>query len=648
MNMTPLRRQLKDSFGFDDFLPGQERVIENLMAGLSAAAVFPTAGGKSLCYQLPALLLPGLTLVVSPLIALMKDQIDQLKKLGIAAQRLDSTLTASEYRATMDAIRSRSLRLLYVAPERFNNERFRESLDRIDLSLFAVDEAHCISEWGHNFRPDYLKLSDYAQRYGAGCVLALTATATPQVLDDICRGFRVNPECAVRTGFHRPNLELLTTPVASEDRDAKLVGRLEERPRGSTIVYVTLQRTSEEVADRLVAADFSARAYHAGMKDEERAEVQDWFLASENSIVVATIAFGMGIDKADIRYVYHYNLPKSLENLSQEIGRAGRDGDGAICESFFCPDDLTALENFAFGDTPTLEGIRGLIEQLDAAPEHFDLNLYEVARNHDIRLLVVRTLLTYLELKGLLEARTPTFSAYRFRPLVSSQEILDRFRGERRTFLAALLQEAKKAKVWFDIDLVKVSRTLGTPRDRMVRALDYLAEQELIELRVGGVRQRYRWQQRPAELDRLAADLHARTLEHERREIERLDRVLNLAVLDGCQTQSLCSYFGETLTENCGHCGWCLGGQRPVELLPRPETPIDEEVWSQAIQAREQHAEVLAEPRALSRFLTGLRSPSITRARLAAHPLFGALEQVSFTRVLERASSGIGGNKPAE
>ena len=164
MNTISLRQQLKNSFGFDDFLPGQERVIESLMAGRSTAAVFPTGGGKSLCYQLPALLLPGLTLVVSPLIALMKDQIDQLKRLGIAAERLDSTLTAAEYRATMDAIRNGRLRLLYVAPERFNNERFRESLNRIDLPLFAVDEAHCISEWGHNFRPDYLKLSDYARR----------------------------------------------------------------------------------------------------------------------------------------------------------------------------------------------------------------------------------------------------------------------------------------------------------------------------------------------------------------------------------------------------------------------------------------------------------------------------------------------------
>ena len=331
--MASLRQDLETHFGFDDFLPGQETVIEHLMEGRSAAAVFPTGGGKSLCYQLPALLLPGLTLVVSPLIALMKDQIDQLTRRGIAAARLDSTLDADEYRAIMGRIRSGVLRMLYVAPERFNNERFRGSLERVQLSLFAVDEAHCISEWGHNFRPDYLKLAGFAQRYGAERVLALTATATPRVLDDICRGFEVDPEHAVRTGFHRPNLELIATPMPASERDEALESRLKERPPGPTIVYVTLQRTAENVAERLASAGFEARAYHAGMKDEARAEVQDWFLASDTAVVVATIAFGMGIDKPNIRYVYHYNLGKSLENLSQEIGRAGaRRGEGGVRE----------------------------------------------------------------------------------------------------------------------------------------------------------------------------------------------------------------------------------------------------------------------------------------------------------------------------
>ena len=320
---SDIGQALRTHFGFDSFQPGQREVIEHLLAGRSAAAVFPTGGGKSLCYQLPALLLPGVTLVVSPLIALMKDQIDALARRGIAAARLDSTLSLDEYREVMQRVRSGDLRLLYVAPERFQNERFREAITKVRVSLFAVDEAHCISEWGHNFRPDYLKLVEFSRQCHAERLLALTATATPKVLHDVCQAFSIEPQCAVRNSCYRPNLTILTTPVDVRSHEDRLVERLRARPLGPTIVYVTLQRTAEEIADLLARQGFHAKAYHAGLEDEQRAAVQDWFMRSSDGIVVATIAFGMGIDKANIRYVYHYNLPKSMENYAQEIGRAG-------------------------------------------------------------------------------------------------------------------------------------------------------------------------------------------------------------------------------------------------------------------------------------------------------------------------------------
>jgi len=335
------------------------------------------------------LTLPGLTLVVSPLIALMKDQIDRLKARAIAAERLDSTLGAAELAAVMSAVRGGQVKLLYVAPERFNNERFRAAIRRVRVSLFAVDEAHCISEWGHNFRPDFLKLARFAKQCRAERVLALTATATPQVIADVCRGLDIAPGFAVRTGFYRPNLTLLMTPITAVDRDTTLLDRLRSRPAGPAIVYVTLQRTAKEVAMQLAEAGFPARPYHAGMEDDERAAVQEGFAASERAIVVATIAFGMGIDKANIRYVYHYNLPKSLENLSQEIGRAGRDGLPSTCETFVCPGDLNALENFAYGDTPGPESVRGFVREVFALGEEFDVSLYDVSAAHDIRQLVV-------------------------------------------------------------------------------------------------------------------------------------------------------------------------------------------------------------------------------------------------------------------
>jgi ATP-dependent DNA helicase RecQ len=216
--MIDLTQALTTHFGFREFRAGQREVIEHLMAGRSAAAVFPTGGGKSICYQLPALALEGITLVVSPLIALMKDQIDALAARGIAAQRLDSTLSAEEYREVMQQVRAQSLKLIYVAPERFQNERFREAMKNVRVALFAVDEAHCISEWGHNFRPDYLKLVEFARQCRAERVLALTATATPKVLADICRAFAIQPQCAVRTGFYRPNLTIVATCVSAAER----------------------------------------------------------------------------------------------------------------------------------------------------------------------------------------------------------------------------------------------------------------------------------------------------------------------------------------------------------------------------------------------------------------------------------------------
>ncbi len=391
-----------------------------------------------------------------------------------------------------------------MAPERFNNERFREAIQRVDVSLFAVDEAHCISEWGHNFRPDYLKLAGYAKACGAERLLALTATATPQVLEDIRREFDIAPECAVRTGFYRPNLRLLATPVSAAKRDAELIAQLRARPEGPTIVYVTLQRTAEEVARRLDQAGFPAKAYHAGMKTEQRNEVQDWFLPSEKGIVVATIAFGMGIDKSDIRYVYHFNLPKSLENYSQEFGRAGRDGKQSICQMFVCMDDVNVLENFAYGDTPSVDAVNGLVVELFSSGDEFDVNEYELSSRCDIRPLVVRTLLTYLELDGYLQGGTPFYSSYQFKPLMSSAEMFAQFDDARGEFLGRLFRQAVKAKTWFNLDVEQAAANLGERRDRLLRAVDYLSERQLLEVKAQGVRRRYKRLKTAADVDALA------------------------------------------------------------------------------------------------------------------------------------------------
>ena len=637
--MERAQQLLTGTFGFDQFLPGQAEVIEHLLAGRSALAIFPTGGGKSLCYQLPALTFDGVTIVISPLIALMKDQIDVLKSRGVPAERLDSTLSVDETRSVMLALRSGELRLLYVAPERFSNERFLQAIMHTKVSMFAVDEAHCISEWGHNFRPDYLKLARLARSCRAERLFALTATAAPKVAEDICEGFGIPGKCVVRTGFYRKNLTVLTTPIAAADRDRALLERLQGRPVGPTIVYVTLQKTAEQVAAYLASAELPARAYHAGMKDEQRAEVQDWFMDSDDGIVVATIAFGMGIDKSNIRYIYHYNLPKSLENFSQEIGRAGRDGEISICEMFVCLDDVCTLENFAYGDTPSRNATRDLVKEIFSFSGQFDLSLYELSRRHDIRQLVARTLLVQMELNGYLQELTPFYSRYQFQPLVSSSEILSRFADERRQFLMAVFKQTHKAKTWFHIDLDEAAEAIDCPRDRIVRALDYLSEQGLLEVKAEGVRNRFSILRRPDDLDQLIDVLFQNALELERREVERIGQVIKLGSHAGCQVAHLAAHFGENLPRLCGHCAWCLNGHQPARLLPAEPGTIDEELWEQLLGVWQDQEEPIDDTRALTRFACGITSPRLTQTRLSRHPLFGCLANIRFEEVHRRAQT---------
>jgi len=629
-----IQTSLQEHFGFNRMRPGQQEVIEQLLDGHSAAAIFPTGGGKSLCYQLPALLLPGVTLVVSPLIALMKDQIDALAKRGINARRLDSSLDVGEYREVMRQLRNGELRLLYVAPERFNNERFRENLRQVRISLFAVDEAHCISEWGHNFRPDYLKLAGFAREFGAERILALTATATPPVLEDICRLFDITADCAISTGFYRPNLQIDTTVVDAAERDQILLAAIRKNPPGPAIVYVTLQKTAEQVARMLAAAGLPARAYHAGLKADDRSRIQEWFMASGDAIVVATIAFGMGVDKSNIRAVYHYNLPKSLENYSQETGRAGRDGEPSICQLLVCPDDLNVLENFIYGDTPDAAALLSLIEELFSLGEKFDVSLYTLSATHDIRPLVLRTLLTYLELAGYLQGGTPFYANYQFKPLQSSTVILGHFEGERRDFLAALFRQSVKGRTWFSLDLDRAVTTLNTTRERIVRALDWLGEQQLLEVKVAGIRHRYQCLQQPASIEELATELHQRILKREQAEIHRLQQVLNLITLDNCQTNALAAHFGEQRQQPCGHCSWCERGKS--DIPPRHAPVISEALLQEVFSLQREQTEVLTTPRLLTRFLCGITSPRLSRSKLNTHALFGSLEKAAFADVLAR------------
>lgn len=349
MQMRSPETVLKTVFGYDTFKPLQREIIEAVLSGRDCLAVLPTGGGKSLCYQIPALLLEGTTLVVSPLIALMRDQVSALTAAGVDAVFINSSLEPEERRATEARVRAGGVRLLYAAPESLSGDRLLALVDAAQPSLLVVDEAHCVSEWGHDFRPEYRGLASLRRRFPGATWLAVTATATERVRADIVDSLELSRPAVFLGGFERPNLHISVAP--RQELKRRLLGFALARPEQSGIVYCGSRRRTEELAAQLCAAGLKAAAYHAGMDAGVRSRVQEAFVRDDVLIVVATVAFGMGIDKPDVRWVVHADLPKSIENYYQEIGRAGRDGLPADCLLYYSAADVSVASRL-FDDLP--------------------------------------------------------------------------------------------------------------------------------------------------------------------------------------------------------------------------------------------------------------------------------------------------------
>ena len=336
---------LEEKFGLDTFRAKQLEVINALMTGKHTLALLPTGYGKSLCYQVPSQILPGTTLVVSPLIALMQDQLSGLRRRGIYnACSLNSSMSPYEQDEILAQVKSGEMKLVYVAPERFEQARFRNLLASIELSLVVIDEAHCISEWGHDFRLQYRNLSTYLSHFKGATILALTATATPQVQRDIVKTLAIPRMQIINADFDRPNLRLEVRSLSSAQEKEQLLLNLIEQTGGSSIVYTSSRKEAERIATLLVSKGVPACFYHAGLDTAQRQRNQREFESGTRSVIVSTVAFGMGIDKPDIRLVLHFNMPPSLENYYQEAGRAGRDGDHALCYLLYQPKDLSTLK----------------------------------------------------------------------------------------------------------------------------------------------------------------------------------------------------------------------------------------------------------------------------------------------------------------
>ncbi|MCA1567840.1 MAG: RecQ family ATP-dependent DNA helicase [Acidobacteria bacterium] len=576
-NLDSALAALREHFGFEAFREGQREVIDAILAGHDTVVVMPTGGGKSLCFQLPALMNEGATIVVSPLIALMKDQVDALHARNLPATFINSSVDFEEQKARIAGIRQGKYKLVYVAPERFRSAHFVEALKSVNVSLFAVDEAHCVSTWGHDFRPDFLRLKSAVEEIGRPQVVALTATATPHVRADIIEQLALREPRAFVSGFDRPNLSIRVVHTQKEREKIAHVKSLAAAAKGgSGIIYSSTRKSVEQVARRLKDAGLSVVAYHAGMDEAERTRAQDDFMSGRVQMIVATNAFGMGIDKADIRFVIHYHLPGSIEAYYQEIGRAGRDGLSSECVLLFNYADKRTQDFFIEGSYPPPELIAKVYETLVATRQpHIELSTREIAVRASIRNeMAVQSALIILEKAGHIERGAAGENRAALRLLMPPHLARETVNAKRSTrdkqVLFALLggydlNERADAEIdtgefaeTVGLDLASVRRSLSSlsaagvvsyKSGRRTRGLQMLDERPVSHLRI-----------RPQDLARRAA-----------LEQRKLREMISFCYADHCYRAFILDYFGDRSHKPaCGTCGVCIKESAPHAAAVAP------------------------------------------------------------------------------
>ena len=558
------------NFGLESFRPGQRQVIDAIVSGRDTLCIMPTGGGKSLCFQLPTIARSGMTIVISPLIALMKDQVDSLNEINIPATFINSSLSPSEQMDRLGNMAAGQYKLVYIAPERLRSNAFMRAISKIEIQMLAIDEAHCISQWGHDFRPDYARLGRFRERIGNPQTVAMTATATSLVQDDIAKILNLKEPATFVTGFARDNLALsVETPNGNHEKDQRLIKYLQET-EGAGIVYASTRKNCEHLVELLESnLDRSLAFYHGGLSSDERRKVQESFMSGETPIIVATNAFGMGIDKPDLRFVVHYNMPGSVEAYYQEAGRAGRDGKPSQCLMLFSYQDKFIQEFFIENSYPSRETIRDVYEYLRKIPsDPIEMTLQEIKEELDLSIGTtgIATCENLLEKAGGIERldsknnaagiridsdmRTlvdllPPGKKVRRHVLRGLEKLVGDFRGEVVLFQTKWLAEKLEMK-WTTVaghirELTKLEPISYVPpfrgkaihmrcRDKSFRELDI----DFVELE----------RRKQAEMDKLLS-------------------VIRLGQTRRCRQLEILEYFGDSDRRRCGSCDNCVKKPKP-------------------------------------------------------------------------------------
>jgi ATP-dependent DNA helicase RecQ len=570
------RAALKEHFGYPAFRPGQEAAVESVLAGRDTLVVLPTGGGKSLCYQVPALILPKLTVVISPLISLMKDQVDALAARGLPATFVNSTLTSSQISDRIARAIRGDVKLLYVAPERFDFGSTAERLRDAGVSLLAVDEAHCISEWGHDFRPSYLRISQVRERLGSPPTVALTATATPHVRQDIVAQLKLDSPTTIITGFDRTNLSYHVLPTRNDvEKDDALVHLLRSSD-GLAVVYASTRKAVERIAALLDRARIPAAAYHAGLDDERRRQVQDAFMGEKVRAIVATNAFGMGIDKANVRLVIHYAMPGTLEAYYQEAGRAGRDGKQAACYLLHAFPDRFTHEFFIKGnypERPLVEEVYDVLRKnadhsggIDLTPEQIATRLKTKAGGRDVE-ASLRVLLQ----AGAYRVEQDNSSRVLVRLMATPERIKRELGGNDSLELGILRAMWRVAGSSLDdgaaIDLDGLPPGFGGGQGAMP-LLDALQSRQFLEWKRCGSGAALTAPRKPL----TGFPIDWALLDRRRRaDLQKLDAMQQYAYTKGCRRGFVLRYFGDRAARtSCAGCDNCLGTRIDVEKGSAP------------------------------------------------------------------------------